>query len=109
MKVLAVVLAGGVVACGSVNETPQDAAPLDDAAVVDMQVDAPPIACTQTTCVNSTLEVCGSGGTVELTQQCGLGCFTDGTRCNAITPSNGLENAIDQAPQQGGIRCTSPV
>ncbi|MGE0398925.1 MAG: hypothetical protein AB7T06_19605 [Kofleriaceae bacterium] len=109
MKVRSLLYTGLLlVGCGSVNENKEDGGVGQDSgsnadAGVDMEIDAPPAACTETTCTNGTLEVCGSGGMVESTQQCGLGCFADGTRCNAIVASNGLSTSVDQAAQQGEV------
>jgi len=60
-------------------------------------------ACTQTTCTAGTLTVCASSGTVDHTEACALGCFSDQTRCNALAPSNGLAAALDDAPQHPAI------
>lgn len=59
-------------------------------------------ACMQTTCTAGTLTVCASG-TVDHTEPCALGCFSDQTRCNALAPSNGLAASLDEAPQHPAI------
>lgn len=105
MKVLVSLFAVLFAACGSVNEEKADAgsdgASMADAAV-DAEIDAPPIACTQTTCTNDTLEVCGSDNMIERSEHCNLGCF-DQTRCNRIDPSNGLASSVDQAEGQTDV------
>lgn len=95
----------GVASCGKVesNKTPDATVPGDDAMADDAGIDAPPKACTETTCTNDVLEVCGSDGLVERTEQCALGCFTSGNRCNAVDPSNGLASHLDQAAQQADV------
>jgi len=74
-----------------------------DGKTADAAIDAPPVACTQTTCTNNVLEVCGSNGVVTSTEQCPLGCYTDNMRCNGILPSNGLTANVDQAATQGDV------
>jgi hypothetical protein len=78
---------------------------LDDAASPDASDDAAGDAtdasvdgamCTQTTCSAGTLEVCGTSGTVESTETCRLGCFSN-DRCNRVDPSNGLGAQVDGA------------
>jgi hypothetical protein len=95
-----------VAACGSVNAEKPDGGSGSDAttsdAAIDAEIDAPPAACTETTCTNDTLAVCGTDGMVERTEACNLGCF-DQTRCNLIDPSNGLASSVDQAATQGDI------
>lgn len=59
--------------------------------------------CMQTTCIMGVLEVCGTSGTVVHTEQCALGCFSDGSRCNEIVPSNGVGPSLDEAGQHGPI------
>jgi hypothetical protein len=49
------------------------------------------------------LAVCSASGTVEHTEQCALDCFSDGSRCNQVAPSNGLGPALIQAGQQAAI------
>jgi hypothetical protein len=49
------------------------------------------------------LQVCGASGTVEHTEQCALGCFSEGSRCNEMAPSNGLGPSFDEARQHGTI------
>ena len=105
MKVVASFLWLLLVACGSVNEDKGDGGVdgLVADAAVDMEIDAPPAACTQTTCTNDTLSVCNtSAGMVERTEHCNLGCF-DQTRCNHIEPSNGLASSVDQAASQPDV------
>ncbi|MFN0246758.1 MAG: hypothetical protein ACKV2T_07600 [Kofleriaceae bacterium] len=92
------------IACGSVNENKGDAG-VDgsgDATVDALEIDAPPVACTETTCTSDVLSVCGTDNMIERTEQCHLGCF-DQTRCNLITPSSGLASAVDQAATQADI------
>ena len=48
-----------------------------------------------TTCSGSTLMTCNSGSWVS--SECPLGCFTDGTRCWDVDPSNGLAQYLDKA------------
>jgi len=94
-------------ACGSVSTQPADGSTppqdgaTDGSAPGDSGADAK--MCTQTTCTGGVLEVCGTSGTVERTEQCALDCFSDGTRCNAVAPSNGLQAALDQAAEQGAV------
>lgn len=59
--------------------------------------------CTQTVCVASMLEVCGASGTVEHTEQCAFGCFSEGRRCYEFVPSNGLGPYLDQSAQESMI------
>ena len=92
-----------LVSCGSVPAKPGADASVGDTSTEDAAIDAPPKACTTTTCTNDVLEVCGSNGMVESTEPCALGCFTDATRCNAVDPSNGLASHLDQAAQQGDV------
>jgi hypothetical protein len=107
MKLLASVISLFAIACGSVNENKDDAgvdsgSNQSDAAIDAVEIDAPPVACTETTCTADVLSVCGTDNMVERTQQCHLGCF-DQTRCNLITPSNGLTSSVDQAATQSDI------
>jgi hypothetical protein len=107
MRICVPVVSMFAIACGSVNENKGDAG-VDgsnggsDATVDAVEIDAPPVACTETTCTSDVLSVCGTDNMVERTEQCHLGCF-DQTRCNLITPSNGLTSAVDQAATQSDI------
>src|ERR1043166_1910102 len=58
--------------------------------------------CTATTCASDMLTVCDSG-VVDHTEPCALGCFSDSTRCNNVSPSNGLAATFDQAAQQPAV------
>lgn len=93
----------GLASCGSVPAKQGADASVGDTGTEDAGIDAPPKACTTTTCTNDVLEVCGSNGMVESTEQCALGCFSNGNRCNTVEPSNGLASHLDQAPQQSDV------
>lgn len=102
----ALAVTSGIVSSVSAKQPDAGGGGGDDAATdaaTDAAIDAPPIACTETTCTNDVLEVCGSNGMVESTENCALGCYTDGTRCNEVDPSNGLASQLDQAAQQGDV------
>jgi hypothetical protein len=76
----------------------------DDAsmkAVVDSR------SCEHTACAGSTLEVCNPSGSVDHTEECALGCYSDGARCNLMSPSNGLAPALDEADQHSAITLDS--
>lgn len=49
------------------------------------------------TCETDTLITCSSTGTIESSEVCALDCFSDGTRCNDLDPSNGLADQLDDA------------
>jgi hypothetical protein len=40
---------------------------------------------------------------VEHIEHCSLGCFSDGSRCGQLAPSNGLGLALDQSEQYGAV------
>jgi hypothetical protein len=94
-----------VTACGFPR--PRDVKPTDDGGEqpgdggIDSRVDAK--TCTQTTCTDGVLDVCGASGTVEHTERCALDCFSDESRCNELAPSNGLAPSLDQAGQHVAI------
>lgn len=56
--------------------------------------------CVPTTgaCTNGNLTVCDSTGHMGAPTACPLGCYTDGTRCWDVDPTNGLAAALDDAP-----------
>lgn len=91
-------LAFALMACGFPR--PRDVAD-DGGAPGDSGVDSK--TCMQTTCTGGVLDVCGASGTVMHTEQCGLGCFSDESRCNEFVPSNGLSTALDQSALQGAM------
>lgn len=88
--------------CGSIPSKQPDAG-TDAESAVDAAIDAPPKACTATTCTNDVLEVCGPDGMVESTETCALGCSTEVVRCNLVMPSNELASHLDEAPQQADV------
>ncbi len=56
-----------------------------------------------TSCSGSTLTVCDGLGQIDSTTSCALGCYTDGTRCYDVNPSNGLGTYLDMSPSGGDI------
>lgn len=101
MRGRAVVVAGVLwfVGCKFPDLPPlEDDSAVGDAAdgAVDASVDAAldAASCSQTTCSNGVLEVCGASGTVESVETCRLGCFSS-NRCNRVDPSNGLGTQVD--------------
>ncbi|HEU4733162.1 MAG TPA: hypothetical protein VFT22_34955 [Kofleriaceae bacterium] len=88
-------------ACGFPR--PQDVSPGGNDAAPPSDPGGEVKGCTQTTCRSDVLEVCDAAGTVEHTEQCDLGCSSDGGRCNELAPSNGLGTALDQAPEHSAI------
>lgn len=51
-------------------------------------------------CTNGSLQTCDSTGHWGTPTTCALGCFTDGTRCWDVDPTNGLSAALDDARNQ---------
>jgi hypothetical protein len=51
-------------------------------------------------CTNGSLQTCDSTGHWGAAVMCQLGCYTDGTRCWDVDPSNGLAAALDDAKTQ---------
>jgi hypothetical protein len=51
-------------------------------------------------CASGMLQTCNSAGQWSAPSMCTLGCFTDGTRCYDVNPSNGLAAALDDARTQ---------
>ena len=86
-------------ACGSVHNTPGGDNPDGGAPPGDT---GSQMTCTATTCASDMLTVCAAG-VVDHTESCALGCFSDQSRCNNVTPSNGLAAAFDQAAQQPAV------
>lgn len=85
---------------------PADIGPVDGSAQPDDgRIDSGmgPKMCTRTACTGGVLDVCGGSGMVERTEQCALGCFADGSRCNQLVASNGLGPSLDQAEQHGAV------
>lgn len=93
-----VLLLIALTACGFPR--PPDVNPADDSGA---QPGDGAKTCMRTTCTGAVLEVCGTSGTVEHTEQCALGCFSDRSRCNEMVPSNGLDPSLDEAGQHGAI------
>jgi hypothetical protein len=64
-------------------------------------LDAPWV-CTPGTgmCASGNVQTCDSNGQWSAPAACPLGCFTDGTRCWDVDPSNGLAAALDDARTQ---------
>lgn len=91
-------------ACGAVPGKNPDGGMSDAAENHDAhEVDAAPVACTETTCTDDVLEVCGTNGLVERTEQCALGCADTSPRCYALDPSNSLASRLDEAPLQNDV------
>ncbi len=73
-----------------------------DAGLPDAPADAPADAtwiCTPSavSCANDVLTTCSADGLSTTDTPCALGCFTDGTRCFHVDPSNGLAAALDDS------------
>lgn len=75
--------------------------PVSDSGVSDPP-DAPSM-CMQPACVGAELFICGASGSVVRTETCNLGCYSDGSRCNKVAPSNGLGDYLDQSAQQNAV------
>lgn len=56
-----------------------------------------------TACIGDQLTMCDVGGTSETSTTCALGCATDGTRCLAFEPSNGLGPALTAAANEPAV------
>jgi hypothetical protein len=56
-----------------------------------------------TTCAAGELRTCDASGFSETASACALGCATDGTRCLAFEPSNGLGPALAAAANEPAI------
>jgi hypothetical protein len=57
-------------------------------------------------CTNGSLQTCDSTGHWSAPTTCALGCYTDGTRCWDVDPSNGLAVALDDARTQADVSLT---
>lgn len=104
LSVSSIAMTVAMTACGSVSSGshPADGGPPSDAGP-GSDAGAGAQACTQNTCTGGVLQICNASGMVDHTETCALGCFSDGSRCFAVTPSNGLGAALDQSAQQGAI------
>ncbi|HVV81573.1 MAG TPA: hypothetical protein VHE35_00795 [Kofleriaceae bacterium] len=80
---------------------------VEDAAVFD-EDGLPGCMPNLTTCADDTLTVCDAAGHATQTA-CPFGCFTDGTRCADLAPSNGLAPYLDQSRTAQPISLTDPV
>ncbi|MCE9577639.1 MAG: hypothetical protein K8W52_31100 [Deltaproteobacteria bacterium] len=73
-----------------------------DAGLPDAPADAPVDATrvcapSSVTCANDVLSTCSADGTSKLDTPCALGCYTDGTRCYDLDPSNALAAQLDDS------------
>jgi hypothetical protein len=90
----------GFFAAGCGFPRPADVEPTNDAGGM-------PVSCMRTTCTAGVLSVCDTSGVVDHTERCALDCFSDGSRCQQVAPSNGLDAALEMAAVQGPITLPS--
>ena len=105
-KLVSLVLATAIAACGGVDTNPDAAANPDGGGGTP---DSPPMYdarenCTAMVCADGMVTCMPSG---ELVETCALGCYTDNTRCNLLDPSNGLAALLDTASVKGDVTLPS--